>query len=814
MDGHEDDVGVVHVAAEKDGGAEKGGRPMWGWDYCFVFNGDAKYKEDDEKDMAAKAKRDGHRTRLLATLRQAGFVTSQITSRDAEKILLRFSLPEDVMKAKAEHLEFRIKLKDDYGGGYLGYAADRDSCYVNDELVLKGEPYFTSAQRINITRQVLALDDSEGCGLNLAVEKYKKHILASFAFHYKPEQRALVYSAVWHQWWNPFWDPPFDSLEKYLGSELGLYFAFVAFLGKFLWIVTFFGIPVYIVFLLKVDDKVTSALNLVYSVIMGLWSALFIELWKRRNADINLKWGTVHLDFDEADNVRPEFTGELQAGFHFDRGFVKLDDLVQKKLAEEAIAKSELPESAAMDGADDGLANDDASSSDSSAGGDQDEHAAHELTEAMLEAKRVEKKKMADCRRLDIPVNKHYPPNKRLRTIIISAFLTVFFAACAVAVQVVLLYFRDDIVEGLPPSAAIVPGLINGVMIVVLDISWGAISLYITNRENHRSDQDYQNSLIAKRFAFQFFSNYTSLFYLAFFKPFIVRVENRCSIGWLQENPTCMSDMSFQLLTLLATRVTVSQALEVLIPFLITKLKKILTWFKVRKRVKNSENASTDTSRYYRESNKAPYASVLNDYNEIVILFGYVAMFAVAFPLAPLLVLFNNVVEVRTDAFKILKLFQRVNANPGDDIGAWEAALQVLSYVSVLTNSGMLVYTSNSLSFLFGDLDPWEKLLAFFIMQNALFGMKILVSLVPDVSLPAAKKLERQTFDIALAFGVDMKNHYKARQFFALGTSTREAAANQLLDFDTASDLEDVMKRTEGPPSATASQSAPAASKK
>uniref|UniRef100_A0A7S0ZFM9 Anoctamin transmembrane domain-containing protein n=1 Tax=Timspurckia oligopyrenoides TaxID=708627 RepID=A0A7S0ZFM9_9RHOD len=740
----ENGVDRVDVVQDDDPEANHLTRSSYtGWDFCFVFKGDAAF--DGETDVTQKLGRDANRIRIRAVLKSAGFQVSEIQSKDRNKILMRCSIPEPVMKKKAEHLGFRLRLKEEYGSGYLGYAESRDSCYVNADFVANGDSYFTAAQRVNITLEILGLDDAEGCSFNLSQEIYDGNIIASFAFHYIPERDSLVTASVWNQWWNLFWDPPFDRLRDYLGTELGLYFAFVTYLGKWLWIVSLVGIPVYVCFLVKLSNAVISALNLAYSIVMAIWSALFIEFWKRRNATLNLQWGTVHLDFDQSDTVRPEFFGTEMAGFHFDRGFVKLKDLADKRIAE-------LPD-----------------------------------------PPRSEPDRLKTLRELGIPVNRHYSTTARFKTFIVSGFLTVFFASVAVAAQVVLLYYRDDIIDGLGnvPAAAIVPGIANGLIIVILDVCWGILSVWITNRENHRSEESYNNSLVYKRFAFQFFSNYTSLFYLAFFKPFLSRIENQCTIGWLESTPTCMSDMSFQLLTLLATRVTVSQALEVLIPYLTSKLGVFLTWIKVRRQIKKSGNAnrSTSTSRYYQESNLAPYHSVMNDYNEIVILFGYVALFAVAFPLAPLLVLFNNVVEVRVDAFKILKIFQRVNARAADEIGAWEHALQVISYVSVVTNLGMLVYTSNSLDFLFGDLDAWQRMLAFFLMENILFGGKILVATIPDVPMPASKKLERQKFDIALAFGIDMKDHYKAKRQFEHPVVSKDEEDAAAFSFDIASDL-------------------------
>ena len=52
--------------------------------------------------------------------------------------------------------------------------------------------------------------------------------------------------------------------------------------------------------------------------------------------------------------------------------------------------------------------------------------------------------------------------------------------------------------------------------------------------------------------------------------------------------------------------------------------------------------------------------------------FGYVFLFSAVSPLAAVWALINNVVEIKTDAFKLCKDFQRPFAKRVKDIGAWQ----------------------------------------------------------------------------------------------------------------------------------------------
>lgn len=66
------------------------------------------------------------------------------------------------------------------------------------------------------------------------------------------------------------------------------------------------------------------------------------------------------------------------------------------------------------------------------------------------------------------------------------------------------------------------------------------------------------------------------------------------------------------------------------------------------------------------------YEGTFEDYLEMFIQFGYVVLFSSAFPLAALCALVNNLVEIRSDAFKLCAIFQRPFGEPAENIGSWQ----------------------------------------------------------------------------------------------------------------------------------------------
>lgn len=80
----------------------------------------------------------------------------------------------------------------------------------------------------------------------------------------------------------------------------------------------------------------------------------------------------------------------------------------------------------------------------------------------------------------------------------------------------------------------------------------------------------------------------------------------------------------------------------------------------------------------------------LMDYAELAVQFGYITLFVVAFPLAPLLALANNYVEARSDAFKLLTQMQRPVPRGAEDIGSWQGVFTTISCIAVVTNSALV----------------------------------------------------------------------------------------------------------------------------
>lgn len=93
-----------------------------------------------------------------------------------------------------------------------------------------------------------------------------------------------------------------------------------------------------------------------------------------------------------------------------------------------------------------------------------------------------------------------------------------------------------------------------------------------------------------------------------------------------------------------------------------------------------------------------------------VIQFGYVTLFAASFPITAVLALLNNLIEIRTDAMKLLDGTRRPKYSCAADIGTWAVVLDVLITACIITNVLLVGFTSHGLFFYFGELTSVKRI--------------------------------------------------------------------------------------------------------
>merc|ERR1719261_786837 len=131
----------------------------------------------------------------------------------------------------------------------------------------------------------------------------------------------------------------------------------------------------------------------------------------------------------------------------------------------------------------------------------------------------------------------------------------------------------------------------------------------------------------------------------------------------------------------------------------------------------------------------------------MILQFGYATMFVTAFPLAPLLAVLNNFVEIRVDAYKLLSVTQRPSPKGAEDIGTWQYILELMSTASVITNSLLICFTGSKFTKMCNPDDDgicqdlpmnypilYWRLALFVVLEHIFMFVKTIVALaIPDV---------------------------------------------------------------------------------
>jgi hypothetical protein len=214
-----------------------------------------------------------------------------------------------------------------------------------------------------------------------------------------------------------------------------MYFVFLSFYARQLLGIAILSIPAYTIYRLMRNDAVIASLRWAFGISLSVWTTWFLERWKRRNACINIDWGLEDYHLDTADDTRPHFKGELRVGFYSPGGFVPLDDVAAtaEQDAESAVTANSLP---------------------------------------------------------------RYPyqnPIDIRNAAIISGAVTTECVAIVASALFALLWFRNDMIDFVLDKgygsgiANAIPGALNAIVISVSDPIWRAVSLLLTNRENHRT---------------------------------------------------------------------------------------------------------------------------------------------------------------------------------------------------------------------------------------------------------------------------------------------------------------------------------------
>lgn len=315
-------------------------------------------------------------------------------------------------------------------------------------------------------------------------------------------------------------------------------------------------------------------------------------------------------------------------------------------------------------------------------------------------------------------------------------------AACGVGLGVVLmgLFVLEAFVSQLyyGPGKKIVPLIPTGLFVLIVPSIVGAyqcLARLMVKWEDHPTPVGEKKSLTAKTFAMNAIVAYLGLFLSAYiyipFGSFIMTHVQTHLMGRLpvpvsrsanSTSPSASATSSAaasisaekhainggrlksQLFTYTVTNQVSGAFLELGMPFI---MRFIRDWRAGKTSIKealkktnghgDSETVpTTEEEIEKRFLNKVerelalPEYDTFTDYAEMVTQFGYVVIWSLVWPLAPVFALINNYIELRSDALKICKHVRRPLGDRVETIGSWLETLSIISWIGAITNATLI----------------------------------------------------------------------------------------------------------------------------
>lgn len=583
---------------------------------------------------------------------------------------------------------------------------------------------FTPAERVRLTNSILGDihltvpggGEFKGVPITHSItELLALGILTGFPLH---DQTAL-------DWFNKHWiqrvdatlAQPLDKIASYFGESVAFYFAWLQFYTVSLIVPA--GLGALLFWYQLATGRIDSVPTLIFALLMAVWGTLVMKVWKRRQSSLAYDWGV--LGFSEMEEVRVQHRGDLIS-----------NPLTGKKERAEKMWKQQarfLCVSVPCIG-------------------------------VMIFLSCLY---LGACERLQVNLKaelKLHPEATDVNTwsalvsvgeLLFDAFSFRWIFDSEAAWKGIPSTLGETAPGWLRSLLGILPTLLFGIGVPVLDMGNGRIVALLNDFENHRTDEEHVNALIGKQALLQLITNFTSLIYIAFFEQDLDELRER-------------------LIFLLFWKALINNAQELALPLL--KSEAMLIKAKVKGQMSphhdtpvNADAASSASAADQSQASEASAhssskgngtAAVLaatatagenlnrpqvecclekydpfSDILEMFIQFGHVTLFAAVFPLAPLLALFNNVLEVHSDSFKLCSM-QRPTPQKVASLGSWVAAFEFVSYMAVATNValvGISVYKGGSIGSSLG-------LTGFMILCVALEHILIIVKVLMDTRVP------------------------------------------------------------------------------
>ncbi|XP_058119949.1 anoctamin-8 [Anopheles ziemanni] len=628
--------------------------------------------------------------------------------------------PMNVLFKAAEDARLPKRLRSDLGGALKEFTKRESHCFAQSKDNDGANSLFTSQERQWLVLQVLqglraGTPDLQALQGRAQVEEGQSIVAAwqelGLITQVFPLHETTALQQLQSSWVRKFFAPqPLDDIAAYFGVKVALYFAWLGHYTCALCVPAVLGTILY-AGLWGRGQTAQDIGHVIFSLFNVAWASLYLEAWRRYSVELAFRWGTLSTPPELLEPPRPLYKGPLE---------------------------------------------------ESSVTG------------------RLEPREAPAWQRRAFRYLVSFP--------IIGLCLVLVFV-----VMFLMLRLQDWLDQHLPYSSAglwecmcivsqdwwdaklpeqgvfsclsVIPKVLLAGAITLMDEAYYKLAVWLNDKENYRLQSKYENHLIAKVALFQFVNSFLSLFYIAFY----LRDQDK-----LKE----------QLAGLLISRQIIGNLRESAWPYLVEQWRLAKLSFKMWGALSPTQEhppsslatslsasaasipGSTDGKQQSSEGRSPPsecvpgtpkrsigqaeiesslykYDGTFSDHLEMLVQMGYVVLFSAAFPLAGLCALANNLLEIRSDAFKLAHVHQRPFGQRVANIGTWQNALGMLGLAAVIVNCA-LIGLSGQVSRLWPGLTSTQTVILIVALEHVMLGLRsALTWLLPELPSWLAAEIAR-----------------------------------------------------------------------
>ncbi|KAG5518564.1 hypothetical protein PMAC_002960 [Pneumocystis sp. 'macacae'] len=318
---------------------------------------------------------------------------------------------------------------------------------------------------------------------------------------------------------------------------------------------------------------------------------------------------------------------------------------------------------------------------------------------------------------IHVITGKNVPVSLLWKKIFKNSFFILFQVVLVTSAILILIgfFFLDlyfsEIYDGFFQKYLVfIPTILLAGFISVFSALYNKISTCINYYENYETDIDFESAFIHKIFMMSFIICYTALFMIScFYVPFgyhIIPKINIVNIQSLFLNSESIKVKPFivnpdklrkQFIYYMITGQIINFFKQWILPFVFKFFFVILERIystKISKFNHKNINSFSEENEFLskvRREAELPEFSLLNNYLELVMQFGYISLFSIVWPLGCICIFINNMIKIILDFIKLFFATKRPIPCCIDTIGLWHSKLMFLSWLGSIVMS-ILIY--------------------------------------------------------------------------------------------------------------------------